>query len=128
METETVTFKVGLDGASVAPGDIIQTSDEVRSGERLGGRLLAASTTALTLDAPVTIEEDIIHNLVFFRMELLKVEKYLLFLQPLLRCQYLNHLATLLNCIQYGLLDQPVSILKHGALSILRKVQKTMPR
>lgn len=59
MEIETVTFKVGFDGVSAAPGDIIQTSDEVRSGERLGGRLLAAGTTELTLDAPVTIEEDV---------------------------------------------------------------------
>lgn len=63
METETVTFKIGLDGSSVAPGDIIQTSDEVRSGERLGGRLLATSTINLTLDVPVTIDEDVTYTI-----------------------------------------------------------------
>jgi predicted phage tail protein len=55
LETEIVQFKCGLDGLMVAPGDVIQTSDPMRSGTRLGGRLLAATTTALTLDAPVTL-------------------------------------------------------------------------
>lgn len=56
METETVSFKAGLDGLAVAPGEVIQTSDPVRAGVRLGGRLLAATTTDLTLDAEVTLD------------------------------------------------------------------------
>lgn len=56
METETVTFRTGLEGLSCAPGEIIQTSDPVRAGIRLGGRIVTATTTSLTLDATVAIE------------------------------------------------------------------------
>ncbi|MCC7413309.1 MAG: host specificity protein J [Gammaproteobacteria bacterium] len=56
VETETVSFRTGLDGAFVYPGAIIQTQDPARAGLRLGGRLVAATTTELTLDAAVTIE------------------------------------------------------------------------
>lgn len=56
-ETETVSFTVGLEGAWCRPGDIIQISDLTVAGERRGGRLVAATTTQLTLDAPVTFHE-----------------------------------------------------------------------
>lgn len=56
METETNTFSVGLDGVSLAPGDVIQTSDPVRAGKRLGGRVISATTTVVTLDAAVDID------------------------------------------------------------------------
>jgi predicted phage tail protein len=56
METETVSFKAGLDGLAVAPGEVIQTSDPVRAGVRLGGRLLAATDTEVTLDADVELD------------------------------------------------------------------------
>ncbi|MDT8372134.1 MAG: phage tail protein [Gammaproteobacteria bacterium] len=56
METETVTFSAGLDGLSIAPGDVIQTSDPVRAGERLGGRIVTATTTEVTLDSDVTLD------------------------------------------------------------------------
>lgn len=56
METETVTFRAGLDGLAIAPGEVIQTSDPVRAGRRMGGRLIAASVSSVTLDAAVTIE------------------------------------------------------------------------
>lgn len=55
-ETDTVTFKTGLEGCGVMPGEIIQTTDPARAGERFGGRILSATTTSLTLDAPVTLE------------------------------------------------------------------------
>lgn len=55
-ETETVTFRTGLEGLGIAPGDIIQTSDSARSGERMGGRILAASTSQVTIDAPLTMK------------------------------------------------------------------------
>ena len=54
-ETEVISFKVGLDGLAVAPGSIIQTSDPVRAGIRLGGRIISATTSSIVLDAPVTI-------------------------------------------------------------------------
>lgn len=56
METETVTFKAGLDSASIAPGEVIQTSDPIRAGKRMGGRLLSATTTDFTLDSDITID------------------------------------------------------------------------
>ena len=56
METEVVTFATGLDGLSIAPGEVFQTSDPVRSGDRLGGRLQAATTSTFTIDSSVTID------------------------------------------------------------------------
>lgn len=56
METETVTFRTGLDGLIVAPGEVIQTSDPVRAGARMGGRIITATTSIVTLDSSVTID------------------------------------------------------------------------
>lgn len=56
METETVSFRTGLVDTTLFPGGIIQTQDAVRSGKRFGGRVQSATTTAITLDAAVTIE------------------------------------------------------------------------
>lgn len=56
METETISFRAGLDGLDLAPGDVFQTSDPVRAGVRLGGRLIDATANTLTLDAAVTID------------------------------------------------------------------------
>lgn len=56
METETVSFRVGLDGLDLAPGDVFQTSDPVRAGVRMGGRLISATANTATLDAPVTLD------------------------------------------------------------------------
>ena len=50
-ETETVTFMASIDaGALVRPGQIIEISDPVRAGARRGGRISAATTTAITVD------------------------------------------------------------------------------
>lgn len=55
MECETVTFRTGLDGLVVAPGDIIQTSDPVRAGVRVGGRIVTGAVDEVTVDSAVTI-------------------------------------------------------------------------
>lgn len=55
LQTDAVAFKVGLEGATVRPGNVIKVADPGRAGVRFGGRLLAASTTNLTLDATVTL-------------------------------------------------------------------------
>ena len=56
LETETVTFGAGLDASTVLPGDVIQVQDNDRAGSsRMGGRVVSATTTAVTLDAPVTL-------------------------------------------------------------------------
>jgi hypothetical protein len=55
LETDTVTFKVGLDGVLVAPGQIIRVADSARAGKRQGGRIVAATTTTVTLDKAPTV-------------------------------------------------------------------------
>jgi len=56
-ETETVTFKTGMDGVSIRPGDNIYIADSFKAGIRYGGRVSAGSTTTtIELDnvTPVT--------------------------------------------------------------------------
>lgn len=54
-EAETVTFRTGIDAALARPGDVIKVADASRAGVRLGGRVRTATTTAVTLDSPVTL-------------------------------------------------------------------------
>jgi predicted phage tail protein len=57
LETETVTFRCGMDGAYIYPGAVIQTSDPNRAGKRMAGRVVSTSTDRnyVTVDAPPTI-------------------------------------------------------------------------
>lgn len=56
LETETVTFSVGLDGLLAMPGQIIRVQDPARAGKRQAGRIHAATATAITVDkAPDTV-------------------------------------------------------------------------
>jgi hypothetical protein len=51
-ESETVTFSASIDaGIVVRPGSVIEINDPVRAGARRGGRVVAATTTAITIDA-----------------------------------------------------------------------------
>ncbi len=51
VEREVVTFITSVDaGVVVRPGQIIEIADPVRSGERRGGRIQSATTTAITPD------------------------------------------------------------------------------
>ncbi|MFA7333647.1 MAG: phage tail protein [Kiritimatiellia bacterium] len=50
-EAETVTFKAGLDALVCRPGQLIQVADPTRAGARMGGRIAAATTTQITVDA-----------------------------------------------------------------------------
>jgi hypothetical protein len=63
METEVISFKTGLEGAAVYPGAIIKTIDPHRAGKRHGGRVLAATTTVVDLDAAVEIESGATYTL-----------------------------------------------------------------
>jgi predicted phage tail protein len=50
-ENEVVTFTTSIDaGVVVRPGQIIEVSDPMRAGARRGGRIAAATTTAVTVD------------------------------------------------------------------------------
>lgn len=51
-ETETLTFKAGMDaGAVVRPGQIIEVADPVRAGERCGGRIVSATAGQVIVDS-----------------------------------------------------------------------------
>lgn len=57
LETEIVTFEVGLDALNCMPGDVIQVADANRAGRRNSGRISVASGNSLTLDVvPPTME------------------------------------------------------------------------
>ena len=55
LETEIVTFKTSSEGFFVLPGEIIGIADPAKGGKRYGGRVVDASTTSLSIDAPFTI-------------------------------------------------------------------------
>ena len=51
-ESETVTFTTSLDsGMLIRPGAVIEINDPVRAGARRGGRVVSATTSAITIDA-----------------------------------------------------------------------------
>jgi predicted phage tail protein len=51
-ESETITFTTSIDaGVIVRPGSVIEINDPVRAGARRGGRVVAATTTTITIDA-----------------------------------------------------------------------------
>ena len=51
VEREVVTFTTSVDaGVIVRPGQIIEIADPVRSGERRGGRIIAATINSVTID------------------------------------------------------------------------------
>ena len=51
-ESETCSFTTSIDsGLLVRPGSVIEVADPVRAGSRRGGRIVSATTTAITIDA-----------------------------------------------------------------------------
>ena len=51
-ESETVTFSTSIDsGSIVRPGAVIAINDPVRAGKRRGGRVVAATSSSITIDA-----------------------------------------------------------------------------
>ena len=55
-QTDGITFSTAMEGIALRPGKIIKVHDAFRFGKRFGGRVMASTTTAVTLDAPVTLE------------------------------------------------------------------------
>lgn len=51
LETETVSFKVGLSGVLVSPGDVFNVSNANRAGRRMGGRISSFTDDSVTVDA-----------------------------------------------------------------------------
>lgn len=55
-ESDTITFKTGLDGTLVYPGAIVGVRDRHRTGVRLGGRIASTTENTITFDAPVEFD------------------------------------------------------------------------
>ena len=53
--TETVNFRSRITGIYARPGDVIAVSDWKRSTKRYGGFIVSATTTSVTLDAPIDL-------------------------------------------------------------------------
>ncbi|MDR8069385.1 phage tail protein [Burkholderia cenocepacia] len=54
-ESGTVSFKVGMDGVLVGPGNVIAVADPRKAGRRIGGRIRAAAGNVVTLDKAPTV-------------------------------------------------------------------------
>jgi predicted phage tail protein len=52
--TDVVTYRAGWDHADAVPGEIISVSDPAYAGLRQGGRVVSATATSVTMDAPYT--------------------------------------------------------------------------
>ncbi len=52
--TETVTFKVGPEGALLLPGDVCLIGDPLKTRIEAGGRIASATTTLITVDRDLT--------------------------------------------------------------------------
>ncbi len=50
LETQTITFKVGLDGYIPQPGKVIEVADPIFAGRANGGRVAHVQGTQITLD------------------------------------------------------------------------------
>jgi predicted phage tail protein len=62
-QTETVTFRCSLDQFTLRPGDIVAINDPAWSGLRRAGRVVTATTSAVTLDAAVTLQTGVAYEL-----------------------------------------------------------------
>ena len=56
LETDTISFKTGLDGASLRPGDLVKIADPARAGKRMGGRVSASNASGTTSNTLVCLD------------------------------------------------------------------------
>lgn len=54
-ESGTVSFKVGMDGVLVGPGQVIAIADPRKAGRRIGGRIRSVVGNVVTLDKSPTV-------------------------------------------------------------------------
>lgn len=55
FELETVSFKVGMEGAVVMPGSVIKIKDSFRQLKRAGGRVVQGFAGSIVIDKPIDI-------------------------------------------------------------------------
>lgn len=62
--TETVAFKVGIEGLVVRPGDVFNIYDNYRTSQKQGGRIIGTnSSTSIVLDRNINIQSGINYNI-----------------------------------------------------------------
>jgi predicted phage tail protein len=76
-EAEVVTFAVGADGVAVQPGRLFKIADPNEAGERMGGRIQAATAGQVTLDAPVTLDAGVSYTLSVLQPDAADAANYL---------------------------------------------------
>jgi len=55
-ETETVSFKAGMDSVYIRPGSVFKTTDPNRAGKRMGGRIKSSTLSQVVIDNPVILD------------------------------------------------------------------------
>lgn len=55
FELETISFKVGMEGAVASPGSLVKIKDSNRQEQRAGGRIVSATSNSITLDKAINI-------------------------------------------------------------------------
>jgi predicted phage tail protein len=61
--TQVITFRVGAEGALVVPGEVFKVMDTLKTLDRLGGKIITATVSSVTLDSSVTLSAGIIYTL-----------------------------------------------------------------
>lgn len=64
LETETITFRLGIEGATLRPAEVFKVMDNSRAGKQAAGRIHSCTTTTVTIDRDVTLApgiENILH-------------------------------------------------------------------
>lgn len=64
-ESQVASFRIGLDGRLIKPGDLIKISDELKAGRANGGRLVNATDISITIDriTKIKVGDTVIVNL-----------------------------------------------------------------
>lgn len=55
MESDVITFSVGMDSVFLMPGDVVLIADKFRAGRRNSGRITGFTSNSIKLDAPVDL-------------------------------------------------------------------------
>ena len=55
LETDTISFSVGLDGVIARPGQVVRVADQNHAGRPIGGRLKSATLNTVVVDDDLTV-------------------------------------------------------------------------
>lgn len=70
FELETVSFKTGMEGATVTVGSLIKIKDSMRQLKRAGGRIVSATSNSITVDSTINIPANVVLSSIKLWVEL----------------------------------------------------------